>query len=312
MPKRSKPIVSSPTKPPSPSDIRSVDDLAALQRTMAACVMRPLTEDDRMRGETETGESVEALASAFIKPNDRLGSFDRLEIYNRQYWFRVLDCLFDDYPGLRAVLGDRRFQELARAYLASHPSRSFTLRNLGSELVNFLRAQPQWARPYEQLALDMARLEWAQVVAFDGEARKGIKLEQLAGRAPAEIRLRLQPYLSLLELSYPVDTMVVRLLREDEGLRGEASNAMEEMPGRPARRRQAGRIRPERVWLAVHRADSFVYFKRMEETPFRVLQAIAGGADLESACALAAEAGLEKLQGWFETWASLGWFWMKS
>ena len=27
-----------------------------------------------------------------------------LEIYNRQYWFRVLDCLYDDYPGLRAIL----------------------------------------------------------------------------------------------------------------------------------------------------------------------------------------------------------------
>ena len=34
-----------------------------------------------------------AAASEFIKPNDRLSSFERLEIYNRQYWFRLLDCL---------------------------------------------------------------------------------------------------------------------------------------------------------------------------------------------------------------------------
>jgi hypothetical protein len=41
------------------------------------------------------------VAAEFIKPNDRLSSFERLEIYNRQYWFRVLDCLYDDYPGPR-------------------------------------------------------------------------------------------------------------------------------------------------------------------------------------------------------------------
>ena len=49
------------------------------------------------------------VADSFIKPNDRLTSFERLEIYNRVYWFRVLDCLYDDYPGLRAVLGERKF-----------------------------------------------------------------------------------------------------------------------------------------------------------------------------------------------------------
>ena len=52
------------------------------------------------------GRPMEEAAADFIKPNDRLSSFERLEIYNRQYWFRVLDCLWDDYPGLRAVLGN--------------------------------------------------------------------------------------------------------------------------------------------------------------------------------------------------------------
>ena len=46
-----------------------------------------------------------AAAAEFIKPNDRLSSFERLEIYNRQYWFRLLDCLYEDYPGLLSVLG---------------------------------------------------------------------------------------------------------------------------------------------------------------------------------------------------------------
>ena len=38
-------------------------------------------------------------ADALVKPNDRLTPLERLEIYSRSYWFRVLDCLYDDFPG---------------------------------------------------------------------------------------------------------------------------------------------------------------------------------------------------------------------
>ena len=78
-----------------------------------------------------------AEASEFIKPNDRLSSFERLEIYNRQYWFRLLDCLYEDYPGLLAVLGEKRFLKCVRAYLVRYPSDSFALRDLGSRSVVF-------------------------------------------------------------------------------------------------------------------------------------------------------------------------------
>ena len=70
---------------------------------MAGALFRPLTPKWGMQKRCTDGSRMEELAAAFIKPNDRLSSFERLEIYNRQYWFRVLDCLYDDYPGLRAI-----------------------------------------------------------------------------------------------------------------------------------------------------------------------------------------------------------------
>ena len=97
------------------------------------------------------------VVAGFIKPNDRLTSFERLEIYNRQYWYRLKDCFYDDYPGLRAVLGDRRFERMAQAYLARHPSECFTLRNLGRRLLPFLENEPRWIAPNQRLALDMVR-----------------------------------------------------------------------------------------------------------------------------------------------------------
>ena len=63
--------------------------LLALQRTMARAVMQPLTASEHSQKKAPDGGSMRAYASRFIKPNDRLTSFERLEIYNRQYWFRL-------------------------------------------------------------------------------------------------------------------------------------------------------------------------------------------------------------------------------
>ena len=59
--------------------------LRALQRRMARAVMAPLTRKERMRRVAVDGRPMAQLAAQIIKPNDRLTSFERLEIYNRQY-----------------------------------------------------------------------------------------------------------------------------------------------------------------------------------------------------------------------------------
>src|SRR5271167_168483 len=124
-----------------------------LQRLMAGAVMRPLSRRGGMQSASRDGRPMKKVATSFIKPNDRLTSFERLEIYNRQYWFRLKDCFYDDYPGVRTVLGKSRFERLACEYLRRHPSESFTLRNLGLRLVGFLEAEPEWAGPEVGLVL---------------------------------------------------------------------------------------------------------------------------------------------------------------
>src|SRR5262252_285082 len=158
--KLSKPHVSLTNSRTSPLKASSRAQLKQLQKVMATALFRPLTADERMQSTWVDGRSMNKVADSFIKPNDRLTSFERLEIYNRVYWFRVLDCLYDDYPGLRAVLGEERFMKLITAYLAKYPSASFTLRNLGSRLEKFIREQPKWVAPRKEIALEMARFEW--------------------------------------------------------------------------------------------------------------------------------------------------------
>jgi hypothetical protein len=289
---------------------------------MAGAIMRPLAPGDRMQ------KCSDSVATAIIKPNDRLTSFERLEIYNRQYWFRILDCFYDDYPGLRAVIGQRKFDRLARAYLAKYPSTSFSLRNLGNRLEKFLRAEPKWIDPHRRLALDMARIEWANIVAFDEGAKPAIHVDELLGRAPSKVQLALQPYITLLDVHYPVDDLLLAAKRGDQRLRAEASHAVE-IHDRHTARLDIRRLKPSRQYIAVHRMNNSVYYKPLTREQYEVLAALQNGATLEKACAAlwkrrplggprfrAAPTKVDNwskglvadVQNWFQEWASFGWF----
>jgi hypothetical protein len=286
--------------------------LLDIQRRMARAVMTPLTLSERMRSKAPDGRSLRKVAEDIIKPNDRLTSFERLEIYNRQYWFRLLSAFAEDFPGLRAVLGERRFDGLAKAYLVDCPSRSFTLRNLGSRLEPWVRKNTKWVGTRQALALDMVRLEWADIDAFDGKAEPALKPEDLAGADPATLRLRLQPYIHLLDLHYPVDDLLLEVRNDDDV--DFASNAFNERR-KHKRVLAVARLKPATIFLVVHRLENSVYFRRLEREEFLILRELRAGKMLNRAIdsalrksSIAPEERPSQVQHWFQTWATLGWF----
>src|SRR5579859_1188704 len=110
---------------PAPKPRQTEAELRELQRLAFAVISHPLDADGQTQQAFRDGRAMADVAEAFIKPNDRLTAIERLAIYNRQYWMRLLDCLWDDYPGLRAILGQEKFELLRIAYLCAYPSRSF-------------------------------------------------------------------------------------------------------------------------------------------------------------------------------------------
>lgn len=265
--------------------------LLELQRTIGGALFNP-----RSRRNPE--------ALALIRGNDRLTSRERLDIYSQSYWCRVLDSLFDDFQGLHAVLGSRAFNRLAEAYLSEMPSQSFTLRDLGSRLPGWLASHPSYGGANAAMALDMARLEWAHVEAFDGPSRKPLGPEDLLELGP-EMKFRLQPHISLLELQYPVDDLRITVQPAPEG-HSAASNAV-------LRRRASGIVRkfraiaPAPTYLAVHRVEFSVYYRRLEPGEFRVLGALGQGVSMGDAVESLEDCG-DRIEGWFAAWSRLGWF----
>ena len=289
---------------------RSPMDLLTLQREMAAAVMQPLTRDEGMRARTSDGRSTSAVAESFIAPNSRLTAFERLEIYNRQYWFRVLGSLAEDFRAVRAVVGAKRFEALSIAYLSEHPSRSFTLRNLGSHLPEWLAGYPELAGRRHRLALDVARIEWAFVEAFDSAEREPLTIEQIA-TLDGDSRLALQPHLQLMALNFPVDNLVLELHKQQKRQTSEAGVKHEDEAGQPV---VLPRLRPRPTWLAAHRIDLSVYYRRLEREEFQMLAAIRRGLSLAQAIdagfadsRISAKHQAQRIQSWFGTWAELGW-----
>jgi hypothetical protein len=284
--------------------------LEELQREMAAAVMQPLTKDDNMRATAADGRPMAEVAGSFIAPNSRLTAFERLEIYNRQYWYRVLGALAEDFPALRALVGERRFESLSIAYLIEHPSRSFTLRNLGSKLPEWLAAHPEQTGRRHRLALDLARMEWAFVEAFDAAEVAPLTQRQIAA-LQADSHLSLQPCLQLLALSYPADDLVLELHAKEKRQTSEAGVAHEDDS---AKRTSVPKLNPQTTWLAVHRVDLSVYYRRIAREEFQTLAALRDGRNLAEAI----DAGFAgsriaqlqrpvRVQEWFGNWAELGW-----
>jgi hypothetical protein len=131
-------------------------NLLALRRRMAEDVRRPLTADYEMQKATAGGQSTEDVAASYIAPNERLSSFERLEIYNRQYRFRLISAVSEDFPALNALLGSDRFDSVILAFLADNPSTSWTLRDLGAKLPAFLERHPEFTGGRHGLAVDVA------------------------------------------------------------------------------------------------------------------------------------------------------------
>jgi len=297
---------SSPAVTRAPQQVRTRRELAAFQRHMAHTLFLPLAPDDTIAATFVDGRPMEEVAAEFIRPSDRLTALERLEIYARCYWYRITASVYEDCPGLRALLGEARFAALVRAFLVKFPSRSFTLRNLCARLPRFIAAEPAWTAPHSRLAYDIARFEWAQTQVFDSAALPPLPADSIASTPPHRLRIALQPHLTLLASDWPVDRFVIAV-KTREAQRAEASNTVTQTKTR--RPRRAPVPARKRTYIVVHRYKHRVYYKRVSAAGFAILSALDQGKTLTAALTAGGpRASAAEIRRWFATWMELGWF----
>jgi len=138
--------------------------------------------------------------------DERLSATERLDLYANMYFFRILDVLRDDYPRLRAVVGDGEFHNLVTDYLLACRPASFSLRNAGSRLPGFLASHR--LSVHQSWLSDLAQLERQRIEVFDAADSEVLSVPDLQRIAPgafADLHVQLIAAHTTFEAGYAVE-----------------------------------------------------------------------------------------------------------
>jgi hypothetical protein len=258
--------------------------LAATQRFMADALQRVST----LAEDPQAVREAERIAAG----NERLSPVEQVDVYREQFWLRHVDVLRDDFAAIERALGEVAFEALARAYLRARPSDSFTLRDLGTGMAEFLAAHAPWSA--DPFLAEVARVEWAFVEAFDGPDAPPFDPTTIEGRAEdawPSARIVLHPSLQRLALAYPAHDYRIA-----------------------ARKGEVARPDARVCHAVVYRGPELLHCLEIGADAATMLDELSAGKPLGEACEGAAlRSGTDlatfegKLAGWFAEWTALGW-----
>jgi hypothetical protein len=234
--------------------------------------------------------SERSTATALLRNPARLSAVERLDIYADMYFYRIRDCLKEDFVAVCAVTGDAAFHNLITDYLLVHPSSHFSLRYVGQHLPAFVRTHAlgeQW--PY---LADLATLEWSILEAFDApdaEPLTPVSLATIPADGWAELRFELTPSLRLLRLEWPVHDVWARTQRQEE----------------------VGEVCAVQTFIRVWRQNLRVFHRAIDPTECAALDALSKGATFAHICeplaaALGDAAGARRAAAFLQEWLADG------
>ncbi|MEA3220258.1 DNA-binding domain-containing protein [Immundisolibacter sp.] len=224
-----------------------------------------------LAGHVLTGE---ALAPGLIVDGDPFPAARRLAVYHSAYRLRLTEALAADFPLLCGLLGEDGFARLAADYIAACPSRSFTLRDFGHALADFLAHHERYRRrPWLRAT---AIFEWSLLAAFDAADVAHLRMADLAGVPPAQfprLRFRIAPGVQVLRLRWNVP-QAWRALQEGTALE-------------PPQRLPAG------VDCLIWRREERVYFRTLPLDEAALLKALMKGRSFAAGCGALARVGVD-------------------
>jgi Putative DNA-binding domain len=243
-------------------------------------------------GDAPLEESCAEIAAG----NARLRPAEQVDIYRHQFWLRHRDSLAEDYPALKEVIGNDAFEGFIKAYLAAHPPRTPSLRDLGADIVSFAQSY-EFDPRLRELPVDVVRYELAFVEAFDGPDPDPLDVQVIESMPPEawnEAKIVLNPCVARLALHHPVHHLRYAVKA------GEPPPAMTRVD--------------EGVFVALFRHNNIVRFEELSRAQLALLDALGEGVPLVPACARITEGEPDEvvahiqasIGGWFAQWARAG------
>ncbi|MBI4411346.1 MAG: putative DNA-binding domain-containing protein [Deltaproteobacteria bacterium] len=223
-----------------------------------------------------------------IRPSTSLSPVERLDIYANMYFYRILDSLREDFPAVSKITGDAGFHSLITDYLIPHPSTSYTLRNAGKNLPEFLKTHPLGGK-YPFLP-DLACLEWLLIESFDAPDNPVLSATGLKAIPPDQwprLIFKFVDSCHLMESGWPV---------------GEIHRKVKE-------RGKIGPVKPSPNKLRIWRREFKVYTRLVDDEEYALLKQIERGKPFGDLCQVyvrktgfkkAVQTAAAKLSGWLK------------
>ncbi|MGD0074810.1 MAG: DNA-binding domain-containing protein [Candidatus Binataceae bacterium] len=241
-------------------------DLKSVQSLLYRLIVAPSGVADGLRAESDLPPGG---IDAVIRGDEHLSAIERLGIYAEMYFYRLLDCLKEDYPATLAVVGATNFHNLITGYLLAHPPSYPSVLYAGHHLADFLASHP--LRDEWPFLADLARFERALIDVFHGPDAPAMNADQLRAVAPTDwpaLELKIHPASELLALQWNV-TKIVQAVEEGDDWQ-------------PPERGAASIL----VW----RKNCRCYYREIDGIELVAIQALSRGATLAALCASIADA----------------------
>jgi len=219
-----------------------------------------------------------------VAPSVSLTSEQRLAIYHRSYYARLLECMDSMFPALRHALGAELFRHFAAGYLQANPPESYTLNRLADRFPDYLAATRPATGPsgeretWPDFVIELATLELAAIHVFDGPGIEGQPL-------PMEsVTPKLAPCVRLFAFEYPAHRYWNSYLHADAP----------ELPD------------PKPSFVVMTRRDYRVRTLEIPLPQYEVLQKLDGQTSMATLAETSLGLDESILAGWIAEWASLG------
>jgi len=186
---------------------------AALQTTQqwfAGTITHRLGKKNQIQHRSSHGSLIAEEAARYVVPSANLRPAERIQIYNQQYWWRLLSTLHTNFPLVTRLFGYQAFnEEIGIPYLIKCPPTHWSLLAVGQQLPDWIKAH--YLKPDKLLISHAAQLDWTFAISFVALQQPALDLSFLTQSSQEDLLSHvfyLQPHVHLLQWSY--DLLIFR------------------------------------------------------------------------------------------------------
>ncbi len=188
-------------------------ELKEIQEWFAGIITQPIDDESHINPIAPSGKPIQEEAKKYIAPSPTLKSSERIELYNQQYWWRLLNTMQTTFPLITRLLGYHQFNDrIAIPFLQKYPSQHYSLSHLGERLPHWIKDEYQGED--KQLLIDSIAIDEAFNESFFA-ARQPPVTKNLSPEQAFSKKGRLQPHLFLFEMPYDLFSFRAEIQKKD-------------------------------------------------------------------------------------------------